>query len=282
MRLKQVVVQSLLERSKEIAIFLEAIQTTEDLGEGHSILIEGPAGIGKTTLISQFQTLAANQGLKVYRVSAHDLESEFAFGIVRQMTQQLSEDSPIQLHFPPERRTAISQDKNLPISNPPPAGRNGHAATSKDRNLTIGISQDVIYDVYQLAAEHFRTYRSVLLLDDIHWADEASLRFLTFLVRRLANIPLVLAMSARDKEEWNFPQYRSVLVQDASTTHLSIPPLSLEGVIEFVEILTGSQSELEFSEKYWRISGGNPFYLRELLAAGLDGNIDTSSQLPKA
>ena len=278
MRLKQVVVQSLLERSKEIAIFLEAIQTTEDLGEGRSMLIEGPAGIGKTTLISQFQTLAADQGLKVYRVSAHDLESEFAFGIVRQMTQQLFEDSPIQLHFPPGQHTATSQDKNLPISNQPPVFESGHTATSQDKNLPIRITQDVIYDLYQFAAEHFRTYRSVLLLDDIHWADEASLRFLSFLVRRLANIPLVLAMSARGKEEWDFPRYRSALVQDASTTHLTIPPLSFEAVIEFIEILAGTKSDLEFSEKCWRISGGNPFYLRELLATKLDGNVETSSQ----
>src|SRR5918911_2061211 len=74
----------LLERSEELARIESALLEART-GRGTFIVIEGPAGIGKTALLAAARTAAAGGGMRVLRSRATELERDFAFGVVRQL-----------------------------------------------------------------------------------------------------------------------------------------------------------------------------------------------------
>src|SRR6266545_5994722 len=74
----------LLERERELAMFDSALDGN-GRGIGSLVLIDGPAGIGKTRLLAAARTRAAERGLAAFTARGSDLERDFAFGVVRQL-----------------------------------------------------------------------------------------------------------------------------------------------------------------------------------------------------
>src|SRR5213592_982673 len=74
----------LLERNEELARIESALAEART-GRGRFLVIEGPAGIGKTALLAAARTAAANSGMRVLRSRGSELERDFAFGVVRQL-----------------------------------------------------------------------------------------------------------------------------------------------------------------------------------------------------
>ena len=76
--------EPLLERSEELARIESALAEAR-AGRGTFVVIEGPAGIGKTALLAAARTAAAEDGMRVLRSRGTELERDFAFGVVRQL-----------------------------------------------------------------------------------------------------------------------------------------------------------------------------------------------------
>src|SRR3954468_14459087 len=74
----------LLERSEELARIESALGEARS-GRGTFVVIEGPAGIGKTALLAAARAAAAEGGMRVLRSRGTELERDFAFGVVRQL-----------------------------------------------------------------------------------------------------------------------------------------------------------------------------------------------------
>src|SRR6266540_2800424 len=74
----------LLERIEELARIESALAEARS-GRGTFVVVEGPAGIGKTALLAATRTAAADGGMRVLRSRGTELEREFAFGVVRQL-----------------------------------------------------------------------------------------------------------------------------------------------------------------------------------------------------
>ncbi len=113
---------------------------------------------------------------------------------------------------------------------------------------------------------------TLLVLEDIHWADEATLDLLKFLGRRMARTPSLLIATYRDDELDARHPLRLLLgdlVMSAATCCLSLPPLSLDGV----RTLAGARA-LDVAALHQQ-TGGNPFFITEVLAAE-SGNIPTT------
>lgn len=116
----------------------------------------------------------------------------------------------------------------------------------------------------QLAAEP-----TLLVLEDMHWADEASLDFLRFLGRRLDDLPLLVVVTYRDDEV--LPGHRLAVVlgdlsSSAGVQRMSVTPLSVAAVRE---LATAAESPLDVAALHER-TGGNAFYVTEVLAAADD------------
>src|SRR5215468_8733714 len=78
------VTSPLLERSDELAR-IESAFSEACSGRGTLVVVEGPAGIGKTSLLAAARATAADSGMRVLRSRGTELERDFAFGVVRQL-----------------------------------------------------------------------------------------------------------------------------------------------------------------------------------------------------
>jgi len=118
-----------------------------------------------------------------------------------------------------------------------------------------------------MALIHELTARAptILVLEDLHWADEATLDVLRLLARRVETVPALVLASYRDDELDRGHPLRLVLGELATghaVSRLKVPPLSATGVAKLAEPHGFDADEL------YRTTGGNPFFVTEVLAAG--------------
>jgi DNA-binding CsgD family transcriptional regulator len=107
----------------------------------------------------------------------------------------------------------------------------------------------------------------VIVFEDIHWADEATLDFIKFMGRRIAQLKCMFILTYRDNEVHTDHPLVSVFGQlsPLNYSRIELPPLSLEAV-------TGLAEEKGFDgRELHRVSGGNPFYVCEILADYSEG-----------
>src|SRR4051794_21444512 len=115
----------------------------------------------------------------------------------------------------------------------------------------------------------------LIVFEDIHWADEGTLDFIKFFARRISQLHCLFILTYRDDEIYSQHPLRNVLGQlpADSFSKLSISPLSREAVQKMA-------AEKGYSgEDVYSISGGNPFYVNEILASyspGVPDNIKDS------
>ncbi|MEC3862460.1 AAA family ATPase [Mesobacterium sp. TK19101] len=107
---------------------------------------------------------------------------------------------------------------------------------------------------------------ALLLIEDPHWADEATLDFVRFVARRLRTRRILMVVTARDGENEGRAQLRRAMdgVSAADMTRIVLQPLSADAV----GLLAAGSSQTP--EEVFRITGGNPFYVTELLRGGID------------
>ena len=111
---------------------------------------------------------------------------------------------------------------------------------------------------------------STLVIEDVHWADEATVDTLRFLVRRIAQLPVVLLLTYRD-DEITRDHALTQLLGDAShaeqVRHLSPQRLTEPAVRTLV-----AGSSLDADEVY-ALSDGNPYFVSELVASAVDSSV---------
>ncbi len=104
-----------------------------------------------------------------------------------------------------------------------------------------------------------------LVIEDVHWADEGTLDFLRFIGRRIDGLPSLVVATYRDDEVGPRHPARPVIGELASRPSvglLSVPPLSVEAVREL------SGADAAHAERIHRVTGGNAFYVTEVIASG--------------
>ena len=104
-----------------------------------------------------------------------------------------------------------------------------------------------------------------VVVEDLHWADEATLDWLNYLSRRLIGLPALVLATCRTDEPGDDGPLADVMGRSAShpsTRRIGLPPLTRT----VVEVLANGQD----ADDLHRLTGGNPFYLGEVLAMGAD------------
>ena len=146
-------------------------------GEGRAVLIEGPPGIGKSRLMAEFRRRAIADGALVLNARAGELEREFPFGVVRQLFEAVVAD--------PDALAGAAAAARVVFASPEegaPAGGDASFAA--------------LHGLYWLALNLAAERPLLLEVDDLHWCDRPSLRFLAYLVRRLEGQPVLVTASA--------------------------------------------------------------------------------------
>ena len=254
----------LLERNEQLARIESALAEAR-AGRGTFVVIEGPAGIGKTALLAAARTAAADVGMRVLRSRGTELERDFAFGVVRQLFEPpLAEASEIERADLLEAAAGVAASllglPGAPLTDGPPASG-------------IDPSFAVLHGLYWLCANLAAAGPLCLVVDDAHLADAASLRYLAFLLTRLEELDAALVVAIRPREAGTDAELLATVTADPSAEVIHLPPLTPEAVAQLVESRLGGIPDASFIEACLQTTRGVPFLLRELMEALSEGGI---------
>lgn len=242
------VTTDLLQRSAEIRTIANAVKLAAS-GSGQVLFIEGEAGIGKTSLLDAAALRAERRGLSVETARGGRLEREFPFGIPRRLFGGTL-----------VRRSAADRRELLGGA---AAGAAAVIGVDAPPRADIDLLR-ALHGLYWLCANLAEDRPLALVVDDAHWADTESWRWLAYMAGRAGDLALLLAIAVRAGEEVVDPASLDALRSTRGVTVLRPSPLGEQAASELVRSLVGDHAEAGFCRACHRATGGNPFYLREL------------------
>ena len=244
----------LLEREAELAA-LEAALARARLGEGGCVVIEGAAGMGKTSLLRALRARAEGNGLRLLTARGSELEQTLPYGVARQLLERA-----VARAAPEERADALS-------------GAAAHAAPLLDGavpSASAVADEDaafaVMHGLYWVTANLAEREPLVLAIDDLHWADPTSLRWLAYLARRIEGLPLLVLATVRPAEAETDPALAGLLA-DASTQVIRPSPLTRAAAAAILGERVAGDAIADLSAAAHDVTAGNPLLLRELAGA---------------
>lgn len=231
---------------------------------GHVVAVIGEAGVGKSRLLAEVAADALARGGHVLVGRCREAEQILPFGAwVHALRGNLVEgDKEILSSLNPLWRAELARlFPELWL-----AGHGPNQGPVDYRRLFESVAHLV---------QHFVLKRPlVLILEDLHWGDEMSLRLLSFLGRRLQRWPILVLGTAREEDLGGAPILRRTLDDLARDKHLvevRLAPLSRHETLTLVRTLAGADSDATvtaaLAEQVWIISEGNPFAVVETLRA---------------
>ena len=189
-------------------------------GEGRVVVVIGEPGIGKTSVVARFLA-DLDDGARVLFGSCDDLSIPRPLGPLRDLA--------------------------------------GHVSPELERALSAG---DASHEIHGLLIEELGLppRPTVLVVEDVHWADDATLDAITVLVRRIGTLPALVVLTCRDGElTLGHPLHATFgSARPDDLVFVKLEPLSEEAV----SALAGGDA----GETY-AVTRGNPFYVTELLAS---------------
>jgi DNA-binding CsgD family transcriptional regulator len=245
----------LLERTVELSA-LSALLDRAVGGEGGLALVEGPAGIGKTSVLEACAEAARERGMTVLRVRGDELVMESSFAAVRELLSREAEGDLSSLQGAARLAAPVFE---------------AEAAGAVDRDRAAA----VLHGLYWLVAGVAERGPVLLLVDDAQWLDAASARFVVYLARRLTSLPVLLVVGLRTGERADVVGLDAELGEVAANV-LRPAVLSEDASATLVRGALGTRADDELCRSCHEATGGNPFYRRELaIALSADGGRPT-------
>ena len=241
--------QGLHERDDELSA-IEAEWHAARAGSGRLVVIEGPAGIGKTGLLRAARAAVVADDARVLAARAGELERHFPFGLVHQLL-----DGVVYGAEPDEREALFSGAAQLAAG----LFEHGRASGSDDAEVFPRL-----HGLFWLLANVAARGPVMVIVDDAQWADDASLAFLAFLIRRLEDAPILLVIATRPARG----EGRGALTQlvaDPSGRVLRPAALSRAAVGSWLNTTLSKDADSAFVDACHATTRGNPLLVSELV-----------------
>ena len=255
-------------RERELAAALEALGRL-DARRGGGLLVSGEAGIGKTRLCDALLARAAAAGRTTLRGATRVEEGALPYAPIVEALDRLLLERP-------DLAAALSEGAQAEIA------RLTAAAPAPAAQADPGtVRRRVFSAVAQLMSAAARERGAVVLLEDLHAADDATVQLAHYLVRTSRFQPLLVVLSYRAEGlRPALAQVRASLLAEGTASQIALGPLPRDVAASVVERIHGSAVPPEAIEAIWRKADGNPFFIQELASAiKADGTVVVPEQL---
>jgi DNA-binding SARP family transcriptional activator/tetratricopeptide (TPR) repeat protein len=266
----------LIGRENELDSLRTALSDTAR-GAGRVVAILGEAGVGKTRLLAAFTDASQISGARALTARSYESEHVFAFApwVDALRAGGVVADDTLLTSLGPARRAVLA--RLFPEMEETQSAGGAHAGV-------LALFEAMLEVFARLAVQA----SVVVVVEDLQWADEMSLRLLAFLGRRLGAHRILIVVSAREEDVADVPLLRDTLNElehERRLIRVAVAPLSRSETESLARALarTGSPESIltQLGARVWELSGGNPFVAVEAVRAlGDVGSIPLPAALP--
>lgn len=216
-------------------------------GRGQTILIAGDTGVGKTLLAGEALCASAGAGMKTLIGATHEQEGHL----------------PYQPFIEAFDRFLIEGERAL-SENPITHFKDDSGDSQRDQWALFNAAANFLIDESKQSP-------LLLLVDDLHAADEASLRLFHYLARQTRTVPITLLATYRtdlaSSVTTPFGSLLNALYRERLGELLNLSPLSKDATAKIVIHTLGGEPALPLMEAIYEIAEGNPFFTQEITRA---------------
>ncbi|WP_407989057.1 ATP-binding protein [Kitasatospora sp. CMC57] len=261
------------ERGSEIRSAAEALQSlgravgAEGAEIGELLLYVGPAGLGKTAVLTEVRRLAKREVCTVLFARGGEQQRNEPFHVVRQLLQPV-----VAALADGEQQQVFGHWYDIvgpAVGLLPPTGQLDPQ----------GVRDGLDFVLTQLVQ---RRAPLAVIVDDLHWADLESLRWIAAFAVRARELPVLLVFACRDEFPDDALAFHQSIVGRADRRH-ELRPLQPASVASLVRASLGDAAEDAFCRHVWAVTAGNPYettaLLREIRDQRLDPVEENSGQL---
>jgi tetratricopeptide (TPR) repeat protein len=246
---------SLWERDAEVAAVTRAVDAlcADPSAPGALLALRGDAGLGKTALLAETRRIAEARDRAVWSARGGETLRSVPYNVVRQLLQP----ALITMH-PEEARDHLGDCYDIV------GPALGIAEPGERQADPQGVCDALVAVVRGLVD---RDGPLVLLLDDVHWADQETLRWLAALAEHLGDLPVLLVIAYRpDDVTEDSARYLDAAVRAADARTATLSVLTPEATAGLTRATLGPRADAPFCREVWAVTGGNPYDTVELLA----------------
>lgn len=241
-------------------------------GTGRLCVLVGEAGIGKTRVADELCAEARARGMSVWVGRCFEGDGAPAFWPIAQVLEQLVEHEDADV-----LRDALSgADAELQLLCPklqPFLPSDGMLSQQTLEVLALELRIGLIDAIVRLLTRLANVRPRVLFIDDLHWADVASLQLLSIMAEQLADSPLLILGTFREPElspdDPKLPLLHKVL-RPRLAERITLRRLTREDTATLITNLTGQEAEPSLAGLLTERMDGNPFFIREALRLLMD------------
>ena len=254
--------EPILGRDAQLRLLTDALERA-DQGEGRLVLVAGDAGIGKSRLVAEFMSAVGRPRRQIGRGDCYELQACPAFGPFLEAARGWRAQADAALD--PGTRRLLERLCSGTLE--PDRGEGANFSAELDRDRVFHAFARLLE---VLAAPH----ATVLVLEDLHWADASSLDLLRYLAAWLpGRRALVIGTYRTDELTRRHPLSAALagLRRDRLVFDISLPPLAEPEIGTLARAILGRPAEPEFLAALARRSEGNPYYIEEICQAARVG-----------
>ncbi len=242
----------LLERGPQEQAIVDLLAAAAQ-GRGGAVLVEAAAGLGKTQLVRLAAAQGGRSGLRVLTATGGRFEQAHPWGAARALLDLAVAG------LPAAERRRLGGGGLVP-SLIGDAGGARAVAHSEDEVLRVAHRLFAVIESMAVRGP------LVICVDDLHWLDPPSLRFVLYLLQRVHEVPVALVLAARPGEDTAARPLLDHVAAHPSARRLTLAPLSRDAVAElFGGALAGAADPDAVVDRAREVTAGNPFFLARLL-----------------
>ncbi|WSQ13512.1 AAA family ATPase [Streptomyces sp. NBC_01231] len=256
---------ALWERDAEVDSVVRAVRDlrADSASSGRLLVIRGEAGFGKTALLAETRRIAERLGCTVWSARGGETLRSVPFNVVRQLLQ------PALVSLMPEEIREYLGDW-YEIAGPALGLTEPGERQADPQNVTDGL----VAAVRRLAR---RDWPLVLLIDDAHWADQETLRWLAAFAERLDDLSALVVVGRRPGEvSGESARLLDAIADTAGAPATTLSALTPQATAGLTRATLGDHADAPFCREVWAVTDGNPYETVELLAKVRDSGLQPS------